>query len=77
MICDYHNYNRLFMRPRNLCILAKNSNLWITFMRGSTWGMAIFTVDIHYVELYVSVQFQFNSHNHINIILAPITGYMV
>ena len=49
----YIMYNRLFMRPRNLCILAKNGNLWILFMRGSTWGKAIFTVDITLCDLYL------------------------
>ena len=28
----------------------KKSNWWILFMRGSTWGMAIFTVDIDYAN---------------------------
>ena len=34
-------YNRLCMRLRNLCVLTKKGYLWILFMRGSTWGVAI------------------------------------
>ena len=36
--------------PEILCVLAKKGNLWILFMHDSTWGMAILTVDIHYVN---------------------------
>ena len=53
---EVNEYNWLFMPPRNLCILAKNDNLWIIlFMRGSTWGMAIFTVDIHYANYICAI----------------------
>ena len=40
-VCTYTYipYNWLFIQPRNLCVLAKNVNLWILFMRGSAWGM--------------------------------------
>ena len=38
------------MRPRKLCILAKNGNLWILFVHGFIWDMAIFTVDINYAK---------------------------
>ena len=38
------SYNRLFMRPRKLCILAKKDNfkcMWIIFMRDSTCSVAM------------------------------------
>ena len=43
-----------------ICIYATQKivcfgNLWILFMRGSTWGMAIFTVDIHYANFICAI----------------------
>ena len=36
--------------PEICTVLEKKGNLWIIFMRGSTWDMAVFTVDIHYAN---------------------------
>ena len=67
-----------FMWLRNLCILAKKGNLWILFMRGSTWGVAILLLSDIIMRI-LFVRFQFYSHNHINtcIMLALITSYTV
>ena len=68
---DQIQYNWLFMRPRNLCVLAKNGNLWILLIYARLhMGCGYPTVDINYVNYACAISVLFallyKYHAHIN-----------
>ena len=63
-----------FCDPELCVIWPKNGNLqctcrWILFMHGSTWKYCYYYLTIDIIMRIIFVQFQFHSHNRINIML--------